>query len=277
MTELYNEVKQIIDFELDEDEEKYSSAYCRNLWRTSRILTSLVVIGGIFAIYCLYANIRWVFYAFFIFAFVSTVCFKAYRKKYMNHITQLIKNDCCVRKTLTSYMVMLQYSRRGEKQEVLLTSIGMALFYLGKFDACKEIADLIERKTDTTITKAYRCSLLAMVAWQEENKEMIALCKEEMETLTSQTPEQYVRNANAAISKCPEIIEAEKMGDYDKMVMLMNTGDGKNTTLKKVCENYYLYQTAKIAGLDAKAEEHLAYVLENGGDTFYKMQLERAN
>ena len=50
----------------------------------------------------------------------------------------------------------------------------------------------------------------------EENKEMIALCKEEMETLTSQTPEQYVRNANAAISKCPEIIEAEKMGDYDK-------------------------------------------------------------
>lgn len=274
MKELYNEVRQIIDFELDAAEEKYSFAYCRNLWRASGILTSLVVIGGIFGIYCIYADIHWGFYIFFAFALGSVICFKAYRKKYMKHVAQLFNDDCCVIKALTAYVVMLKHSRRGENGEALLAWIGTTLFYLGKFDECKEIVGLIEENFDTNIGKAYRCSLLAIVALYERNEETIELCKKELETAVSQMPERYAREAYSVISKYPEIMEAEENGNYDKMVLLLKTNNGQNTTLKKVSENYRLYKVAKAAGMEMEAAEHRAYVLEKGGDTFYKKELE---
>ncbi len=276
MNELCKEVREIINFELDKAEEERTHKYCKNLRIIGGVLTALIVVAGILGIYCVYADIRWGFFAFLAFALLSVVFFKAYQIKSFVRLTQLTNDDCSIRKSLTSYVVMLQYSRRIKNCDSILQCIGSSLFYMGKFEECKAVASLLEKYSDTNIGKSYRYSLLAMVALIEKDRETIVKCIEEIETLVSQSPEQYVREACRIISKYPEILEAEENGDYTKMTELLELDDTKTFTLKKVSANYRLYKAAVAAGMEAEASEHRSYVLQNGGDTFYKKELEAA-
>lgn len=276
MNELSKEVGEILNFELEQAEEARTHKYCKRLRVIGVVLALLVVVAGIFGIYCVYADIHWGFYAFLVFALLSVVLFKVYQAKNIMRLTRLTNDDCCVIKPLTAYVVMLQYSRRAKNYDTVLQCIGSMLFYMGKFEECKAVAGLLEKYSDTSIGKSYRYSLLAMVALLVKDKETIVKCIEGMETLVSQTPEQYVREACRIISKYPEILEAEENGDYAKMTELLETDNAKTFTLKKVSANYRLYKAAVAAGMEAEASEHRSYVLQNGGDTFYKKELEAA-
>ncbi len=276
MNELCKEVREIINFGLDKAEEEKAHKYCKSLRIIGGVLTALIVVAGIFGIYCVYADIHWGFYAFLAFTLLSVVLFKVYQTKNIMRLTRLTNDDCCVIKPLTVYVVMLQYARRVKKCDAVLQCIGSMLFYMGKFEECKAVAGLLEKYSDTNIGKSYRFSLLAMVALLEKDKETIVKCIEGMETLVSQSPEQYVREACRIISKYPEILEAEENGDYTKMTELLELDDTKTFTLKKVSANYRLYKAAVAAGMEAEASEHRSYVLQNGGDTFYKKELEAA-
>lgn len=262
MTELYKEVRGIINFELDQTEEENVRKYCKNLRMISRILMPMIVIAGIFGIYCIYADIHWGFYAFVAFAFCSVIFKTAYQKKYINHLMQLVNNDCSVAKALTGYIVMLEYSRGVKNCDSMLQCIGSLLFYMGKFEECKAIAGLMDKYYDTNVVKAYRYSLLAMVALMEKDTDTINSCIEELETLVSQSIEQYVRDAHRLISRYPEILEAEETGDYAKVVEIAEANDDAKTfTPKKVASNYRLYKVAIAAGMEAEAAKHRAYVL----------------
>ncbi len=274
MNELYKEVMGIINFELDKAEEERIHKYCKNLRIIGGVLTALIILAGIFGIYCVYADIHWGFYAFLAFTLLSVVLFKVYQTKNITRLTRLTNDGCCVIKPLTAYVVMLQYSRRAKNCDAVLQCIGSMLFYMGKFEECKAIAGLLEKYSDTIVGKSYRYSLLAMVALIEKDRETVKTCIEEIETLVSQTPAQYVREAFRIISKYPEILEAEESGDYAKMMELLELDDAKTFTLKKVSTNYRLYKVAIVAGLEEEASKHRAYVLEKGGDTFYKKELE---
>jgi len=274
MKELCKEVREIIDFELDKAEEERTHKYCKNLRITGVVLTVLIAAAGIFGIYCVYADIHWGFYAFLAFAFLSVVFFKTYQVKNISRLTRLTNDDCIVSKALTAYVVMLQYSRRAKNCDTVLQCIGSMLFYMGRFEECKAVAGLLERYSDTNIGKSYRYSLLAMVALLEKDSDTILKCIEEIETLVSLSPELYVREAYRVISKYPEILKAEESGDYIKMAELLESDDAKTFTLKKVSANYRLYKVAAVAGMEAEASEHRAFVIQNGGDTFYKKELE---
>jgi hypothetical protein len=274
MNELYKEVREIINFELDKAEEARTHKYCKNLRIIGGVLTALIIVAGIFGIYCVYADIHWGFYAFLAFTLLSVVLFKVYQTKNITRLTRLSNDNCCVITPLTAYVVMLQYSRRAKNCDAVLQCIGSMLFYMGKFEECKAVAGLLEKNSDTIVGKSYRYSLLAMVALIEKDRETVKTCIAEIETLVSQTPVQYVREAFRIISKYPEILEAEESGDYAKMMELLELDDAKSFTLKKVSTNYRLYKVAIVAGLEEEAAKHLAYVIEKGGDTFYKKELE---
>lgn len=277
MNELSKEVREIINFELDQAEEARTHKYCKKLRVIGVVLAVLVVVAGIFGIYCIYADIHWGFYAFLVFALLSVVLFKVYQTKNIMRLTRLTNDDCCVIKPLTAYVVMLQYSRRAKNCDTVLQCIGSMLFYIGKFEECKAVAGLLEKYSDTNIAKSYRYSLLAMVALLEKDKDTIKKCIEEMETLVSQSPELYIREAYRVISKYPAMLNAEENGDYAQMTELLKLDDAKSFTLKKVSANYRLYKVATVAGLEEEAAKHREYVIENGGDTFYKKELETAN
>lgn len=277
MNELGKEVREFINFELDQAEEARAHKYCKNLRVTGVVLAVLVVAAGIFGIYCVYADIHWGFCAFLVFALLSVVLFKVYQAKNITRLTRLTNDDCCVIKPLTAYVVMLQYSRRAKNYDTVLQCIGSMLFYMGKFEECKAVSGLLEKYSGTSIAKSYRYSLLAMVALVEKDRDVIDKCIEEMETLVSQSPEVYIREAYRVISKYPAMLDAEENGDYVKMSELLELDDAKTFTLKKVSANYRLYKVATVAGLEEEAAKHRGYVIENGGDTFYKKELEAAN
>lgn len=155
MNELCKEVREIINSELDQAEEARTHKYCKNLRIIGGVLTALIVVAGIFGIYCVYADIHWGFYAFLVFALLSVVLFKVYQTKNITRLTRLTNDDCCVSKPLTAYIVVLQYSCRAKKCDAVLQCIGSMLFYLGKFEECKAVAGLLEKYSDTNIAKSY--------------------------------------------------------------------------------------------------------------------------
>ena len=68
MNELYRDIMEVVGFELDSEEQQKAHKYCKSLRVMAGVLTILIVLFGVFAIYCIHAGIRWGFYAFLIFA-----------------------------------------------------------------------------------------------------------------------------------------------------------------------------------------------------------------
>ena len=239
ISKLYKDLAEIIDYEIDQDEEAVCEKHIKNVKMASDIIISAVILLGIAAIFCIYAEIPWGFYGYFAFAIISLILFKRYQKN----------------------------------SGALLSCIGGALFYLGNFEAAKKVLDLIRKYYDTPEGNAYKVSLYAMIAAYEKDKEEVAYCIKELETLMTQANSPYMTTSYNIISKYPLIMDAEEKGDYTKATELLQI-DEKASELVKVNINYRLYKVAKVAGLEEEAAKHRAYVLEKGGDTFYKKELE---
>ncbi len=276
MNDLYKDIMEVVNFELDLDEQKKAHKYCKNLRMMAGILTTLIVLLGVFAIYCIHADVRWGFYAFLVFAVLCIVISKTYKRKYAQRVVRLI-NDCSVNKGLAAHVAMASYVRKGEKGDTILSCIGSVLFYLGKMEECKKIADLLDKYCDTVIGNAYAISLRSMVALYEKDRETLGKCLNEFATIASQSSAQYITMAYDVIKRYPMILEAEENGDYANALELLKLDEKKEPVIKKVSANYRLYKVAKAAGMEAEASEHRSYVLQNGGDTFYKKELETAN
>lgn len=277
MSKLYKDLTDIIDFEPDKDEEMRTEKYCKNLRRNGDIIVSAVIILGVAAIFCIYAEISWGFYGYIIFAIVSLVLFKRYQRKYNTRVNSLVNDECNINKALTAYMVMARYYvRKTKKSGILLSCIASTLFYQGKFAEAKKVLDLIRKYCDTPEGNAYRVSLYAMVASREKDKKAVEHYVKELEALMSQANSPYMTTSYSIISRYPLILEAEEKGDYAKALELLATNE-KDSLLKKVNVNYRLYKVAMAAGMEEEASKHRAFVLENGGDTFYKRELEGVN
>lgn len=274
MTELYRDLMDIIDFQPDEEEKQRAEKYCKSLRVICGILIPAIIITGVFAIYCIYAEIQWGFYAFIVFSVLSVTLFKLYQRKYAIRVNQLINNNCNVSKALTAYMVMAQYSRKVKQSGALLTCIASTLCYGGRFAECKKVLDLISKYCDTAEGRSYRVSLSAMVSLYEKDKEAVKCCVNELKTLMSQANTPYMTQAYKVISNYPLILEAEENGEYSNALELLKINNETEPMLKKVNVNYRLYKVAKVAGMEAEASKHRTFVLEHGGDTFYKKELE---
>ncbi len=276
MGRLYKDLTNIIDYEPDKDEQIKTEKYCKNLRIIADILISAVILLGVAAIFCIYADIKWGFYGYLIFDIVSVLLFKRYQKKYGTRLNTLV-NECNINKALTAYMVMAQYYKgKTRKSGPLLSCIASVLFYLGKYEEGKKVLNLIPKYCNTPEGNAYRIALSAMVVARDKDKEAVAQCIKELETLMAQRKTSYMTVSYDIISRYPMIMEAEEKGDYAKAVELLPL-DEKDSRLKRVNVNYRLYKVAMIAGMDAEAAKHREYVLENGGDTVYKRELEVSN
>ena len=277
MSKLYKDLSDIIDFKPDKDEEALCEHNMKKVKVASDIIISAVILLGIVAIFCIYAKIQWGIYGFIVFSVVSLIFFQCYQRKYGVRVNSLLNDKCDVNKAFTAYMVMARYYvRKTPKVGALLSCIAGTLFYLGNFEEAKKVLDLICKYCDTPEGNAYRVSLYAMIKAQEKDKEAVAFYVKELETLMSQANSPYMTTSYNTISKYHLIMEAGETGDYAKATELLQT-DEKASVLKRVNINYRLYKVAKVAGMEAEAAKHRAYVIEKGGDTFYKKELENVN
>ncbi|MBQ7766331.1 MAG: hypothetical protein IJ397_05775 [Lachnospiraceae bacterium] len=276
MSKLYEKLSSIIEYEPDKEEEIKTDKLCNNLRVTANVLRVVINLLGIATICCIFADIIWVFWVFMIFTVTSLVLFARYRKKSVFQITNLL-NECEINKALTAYMVLAKYDK-GEikKAASLLTNVAFMLFYLGKRQEAKDVAAVIGKYCDTPDGNGGRISVLAMIAGYEKDLETVKNCISEMEALRAGKKTPYTTMAYEIISQYPLIIDAEERGDYAKALELLPIKE-EYSTLKQVNINYRLHKIAAAAGMEEEATKHREYVVENGGDTFYKSELEDFN
>ncbi len=271
MSKLYEDLLNIIDFQPDREEEAKTEKYLKILNRIWNLQITLPVMSLVLALF-----LYWFggYIGCFLDAILLVVCisiYKRYRKRYKARLTNLIK-ECNFNKLLTAYMVMVRYARSRKDTQELLSAIGNTLFYLGEFEEAKKVMDLVEKYGDTPDGNAYRVSLYAAIARCQMDKDGVVYYTKELEKLLSQVKLPYITKAYENILRYPLLMEIEEKGDYAKALELLKEEEDEQL-LNTLNRNYRLYKIAKAAGMEEEASKHRAFVLENGGDTFYKKEL----
>lgn len=154
-----------------------------------------------------------------------------------------------------------------------LACIGSALIYQGRFAEAKSVLDLIEKYCDSPEGRAYKIISYAVIALYEKDREAIKSYINEFGELLSQVNTPYMEESYNRMLNYPLILEVEENGDYTKALEFIVEKE-KAPLLYNVSVHYRLYNVAMSAGMQEEALKHRAFVLENGGDTFYKKELE---
>lgn len=274
MQKLYDKLTDIIDFELDKDEEIREEERCNQENLILNALFSINIIFTGFAMFCLSEKNIWGVLPFVISLVTSVIIIKHCKKRNFERINILINVECNFNKVLTVFLVRSRYKAYAtDINHILLSDISNTLFYLGKFEEAKRTIDLIEKYCDTPMGNALRVFFYAMLARFNMDKEAVESCIKELDIIMSQINKPYITKSYAIALNYPLMIEVEERGDYAKALELLQE-DENTSELERLSINYRLYKIAKVAGMEEEAAKHRAFVLEKGGDTFYKRELE---
>lgn len=275
MSKLYEDLINIIEYEPDKDVELQVQKWCKTLQRISdinNVLPSMLLLYILFLYWFGGLKGSILYIALLV---VCLVLYKSYNKRQKAKINNMM-SGCCFNKQLTGNMVIARYARGVRDAKKLLPAIGNSLFYLGKFEEGKRVMDLVKKYCDTPEGNAPRAIYYAMVARTELDKETVKHYIKELEMLMQEVKAPYIAKSYEVVSKYPLTLAAEEKGDYNKALELIKANEN-DPIISRVSVNYRLYKIAKAAGLEAEATKHSTFVLEHGGDTFYRRELEGVN
>ncbi len=269
MSKLYEDLTNIIDFELDKDEELYWDKDHKKMG----IIFWVDIVMTAFVVFLIWTKASLGINLAVVFAVLNYIFIRNYQKKRFVPIKKHM-NECSMGKVLTGYMYLPKYYKYNTKNSgVLLSNISNALFYLGKTEEAKKVVDLVDKYCDTPEGDGYRASVYTMIAMREKDKEKVKYYVNELEKLLPKTNAPYLTTAYKVVSQYPLLMEAEENGDYAKAKELLEKKDDE-LMYQKVGINYRLHKVAKAAGMEEEAEKHRAFVLANGGDTYFKKELQ---
>ena len=272
MPKLYYELVNIIDFVPDKEEEQVAEKFLKTSNSIYNYRNSFPVLIFLFVLflYCFGGYIGCILFVVVLIVFLFL--YRCHHKKYQTRMSSLV-NKCIFNKALTQFMVMSRYTRRTKEAQAVLPAIGNTLFNLGRFEEAERVAQLMKKYCDTPIGNMHRVSLCAAIARYEMDKSGVEQYTRELEMLIPKVNTPYITKLHEAILKYPMYMEVEESCDYARAEELLKE-EPNDSLLKKVSRSYRLCKIAMSAGLDEKAEKHRDFVLENGGDTFYRRELE---
>ena len=275
MSKLYKDLLNIINFVPDKEEEKATEKYFRRLQDIFNFQNSVPIFILLFVLflYCFGGYMGCILFVALVVVFF--LIYKWHQKRFRDRMDSSVKN-CIFSKALTQFMVMSRYTRRGKEAQVVLPAIGNTLFNLGRFEEAKNVTQLMKKYCDTPIGNMHRISLCAAIARYEMDKAGVEQYTKELQMLIPQMNTPYINKLYDAILKYPLYMEVEENCDYARALELLKE-EPNDPLLKKVSRSHRLCKIAISAGLDDEAAKHRAFVLENGGDTFYRRELEKKN
>lgn len=272
MSKLYDDLLNIIDFRPDKEEEQVAEKYLRTSNSIFNYRNSLPVFIFLFVL-SLYRFGDYIgCILILVLLIVFLILYGCHHKKYQTRISSLV-NKCMFSKALTPFMVMSRYTRRAKEAQAVLPAIGNALFYLGRFEEAKNVARLMKKYCDTPTGNMHRISLCAAIARYEMDKSGVEQYTRELQMLIPQVNTPYITKLYEGILKYPLYMEVEESCDYARALEILRE-EPNESLLQKVSRSYRLCKIAMSAGLNDEAQKHRAFVLENGGDTFYRRELE---
>lgn len=272
MSKLYYELVNIIDFVPDKEEEQVAEKFLKTSNSIYNYRNSFPVLIFLFVLflYCFGGYIGCILFVVVLIVFLFL--YRCHHKKYQTRMSSLV-NKCIFNKALTHFMVFARYVRKPKEVEAILPAIGNTLCNLGRFEEAERVAELMKKYCDTPVVNMHRISLCAAIARYKMDKNGVEQYTRELEMLIPKVNTPYITKLHEAILKYPMYMEVEESCDYARAEELLKE-EPNDSLLKKVSRSYRLCKIAMSAGLDEKAEKHGAFVLENGGDTFYRRELE---
>lgn len=189
---------------------------------------------------------------------------------------KILNQDCNPQKMLSRYVAQLAYLRKSSAWGRAFHQICAALSYERRYDDMKKILLLFPKYcTDDDSCFQYEY-LWAKITYYEKNEEAMQMhCNYLREYVRTRGLKKKFRVIYEDAMQCPVLSQIEKEKDYARGYEIFCAWNEKSRSmLQKVMANYKMYQMAKGMGDEVKAEEHRRFVLEHGGTTSMKRELE---
>lgn len=208
-------------------------------------------------------------------ALVLAVAYYGHRTVFSGRLRGYLTKDCDPDRFLSYYCAMLTVSGRQKKWENHIYNVAEGLFYKGAFEKAGSLLTLFETECRSAEGDFRHDLLSALLANHDRDAEKlqqyVKLLQEESATV----------RLNAEL--CDELDEAAALPGFLKMEMSGRWADLYQAAgaakfynalpLGELKRNVYLAKAASGMGDTRKAEEHLAYIREHGGTTFYPKEL----
>ncbi len=201
--------------------------------------------------------------------------------RYRSNSSTLFRNvlfeQCDPEKALSLFMAL--YAHTNTKKASVWTinfyNISRILSHWGRFEELPHIQALLKTYCDTPEGEAYQYAIGADLALHNHDLEALEQCCQELTRLGESS--QVLKSCGWTLKQriaYPKLLQLYEEGNYTELYDLIAKSVSPNSSLcSEVIKQYALYRIAERTGDTEKAEEHRAFVLENGGTTRYRTEL----
>lgn len=267
MTQQYKDIINAIEFEVKEEDKKYAEKY----YRRGTLLRVIYIVILVIALYMFMQKIEGRIQVMLVDLVIGYI-YVCYRKKFKDRVYDILNIECNPEKELSIYMTLYSHAGKKTKWEIPLYNIGITLFYAGYLEDAKRISELFLRYCKNSLGRGFYEVLCMRIAYQERDAERLNTHYHSLVKLMNDVKLANVLNCKEVI-QYPMMLELERKGEEETLYMKCKEAFYGKGILSLVKKNYMLYKVSKKIGLE-EASEYRAFVLKNGGTTFYKKELE---
>ncbi len=209
---------------------------------------------------------------FFLMCFLLIFLGTLFLRRYIHTCyTSILENECDTKHAISISAALLENGyRRHWSQNVYF--LAASLYYDGRFDDVKTIANLMEPYVRSDMDRMRRYFLYAKLAHHYRDLDTLYEYIQAMKNLAL-TMHLYGKwqHLYLEIIEYWDLLSLEMKHKYKKLYQCYQSSEAYiDTVLNEVKKNYHLAMIAKSMNDQALAKKHRAIVLEKGGTLWYK-------
>ena len=272
MTTQYQDLISSIPVTITEKEQQIVNGYLRNV-KLLKLVTISTLVLFLFTVQfqipgCIFLLLL---------GMAAVFLYFRYRRNSSKLFRDVLFEQCDPAKALSLFTAL--YAHTNTKKASVWTinfyNISRILSHAGRLEELPYIQLLLKTYCDTPEGEAYRYAIGADLALHAHDREALEQSCQEL-TRLGKSP-QLVNSCGWTLKQriaYPKLLQLYEEGNYTELYDLITKSVSPNSSLcSEVIKQYALYRIAERTGETDKAEEHRAFVLENGGKTRYRAEL----
>lgn len=272
MTTQYQDLISSIPVTITEKEQQMVNGYLRNV----KLLKLVAISTLVLFLFAVQFKIPGRIFLLLL-GLMAVFLYIRYRSNSSKLFRDVLFEQCDPEKALSLFMAL--YAHTNTKKASVWTinfyNISRILSHLGRFEALLHIQSLLNTYCDTPEGEAYRHAIGADLALHAHDREALEQCCQEL-TRLGESPQLikscgWTLKQRIAYPKLLQLYETQK--DTELYDLIAKSASPNSSLCSGVVKQYALYRISERTGETDKAEEHRAFVLENGGTTRYRTEL----
>lgn len=209
-----------------------------------------------------------------VFSVVGMIRYIKLRKTTSKRVKSTILVECNAERMLSVTTALIEYTSTDKAWGTHFYNIGSALYYAGRFNDVEKVIELMKRYRQSPLDHIKMTLLNCRLNYYYKNEIILQEYCDDLRKQSKQLKHhRLLSEFFEEAMQYPILLQLEHQGSYELIYEMYRLGKS-SSMLAMVKRNYYMHQAAMGMGNYESAEVHRDFVLANGGDFWYKKNLQ---